>query len=233
VNIVREGCGVDSKNAEVIVDELAEIGAQYGLFAHLYSSKALSKPFTGHALGGQMLQIFISRKEVEHLVYRSLAYGYAHEDTKPISEWLYPQEEPSPPDPIDGQVRILCRPDVLVDPSRARVYHYCANWEFFGGSTEDEGSRAAFVQDIRKILGPLMKVNDVKKRITAPGPGIKDSLAKQAWKGPVAKVAAVASKAAAAVGKSAAAPPSSKSAAKSGSAGYPDAHGKKKGKKKK
>merc|ERR1711985_17986 len=103
----------------------------------------------------------------------SLAYGYEYKDTKTISEWLHPTQEPSRPDPIDGQVRILCRPDALVDPNRARIYHYCANWEFFGGRAEDAGSRAAFVQDLRKLLRPVMKSHEyVKKRITCRiGPG--------------------------------------------------------------
>merc|ERR1712139_156984 len=83
-----------------------------------------------------------------------------------LSEWLYPTQNSSNTDPIDGQVRILAHPDAMVNPSCARIFHYSANWEFFGGRVEDAGSRAAFVQDLRKILGPVMSSQAVKKRVT-------------------------------------------------------------------
>lgn len=216
VGIINEGCGTTQQNSETIVDDICKVGAKYGLMVSNYTKGGM--PCGGqsynHQLGGQMLQIFVSLKEVEKLVYRSHAYGYPHEDQKRISEWLYPPASPDWRDPIDGQVRIVCRPDALVDPSRARIYHYCANWEFFGGRAEDEGSRAAFVQDLRKILEPVMNAHDVKKRVTAPGTG-KSVPAAKPQPAPVAKVA---------VAPSPGKPP------KSSGGGYPG--GKKKGKKK-
>jgi hypothetical protein len=242
VGIVSEGGGVTRQKAERMVDDICKVGAQYGLLTSMYGST--SHPVThGHSptlLGGQMLQIFVSLKEVEDLVYRSHAYGYPHEDAKRISEWLYPTEPRDTKqwcDPVDGQVRILCRPDALVDSNRARIYHYCANWEFFGGRAEDSGSRAAFVQDLRKILAPAMTAEDVLKRVTDPGPG---SGGKSSQAAPKVSAAAPAAKSASSSGgkgskaapKVSAAPPPATSASSSGSGGYPDS-GKKKSKKNK
>eukprot|EP00746_Dinoflagellata_sp_MGD_P163004 gnl/MRDRNA2_/MRDRNA2_90826_c0_seq1.p1 gnl/MRDRNA2_/MRDRNA2_90826_c0~~gnl/MRDRNA2_/MRDRNA2_90826_c0_seq1.p1 ORF type:complete len:622 (+),score=146.99 gnl/MRDRNA2_/MRDRNA2_90826_c0_seq1:194-1867(+) len=212
VGIVHEGCGVTEAKAKSVVDEICQVGAKYGLQTSMYRDSSKHGFYSAPAaLGGQMLQIFVSLEEVEDLVYRSHAYGYPHEDQKRISEWLYPSSPVDRVDPVDGQVRIMCRPDALVDSSRARIYHYCANWEFFGGRAEDAGSRAAFVQDLRKILGPVMKAEDVKKRVTAPGSStISKAVPKKS------------------------APPPVKSVPSSGSGGYPaGGDAKKKGKKKK
>mmetsp|Transcript_474 Transcript_474/g.938 ORF Transcript_474/g.938 Transcript_474/m.938 type:complete len:191 (-) Transcript_474:191-763(-) len=53
---------------------------------------------------------------------------------------------------IDGQARLLGDPRVFTDPARGQIFHYAGDWEFHGGSPSMEGSRAAFVLELRRVL---------------------------------------------------------------------------------
>jgi len=46
-------------------------------------------------------------------------------------------------------------PEVFLDAKKTQMYHYCGNWEFLGGDTTMDGSRAKFVMQMRDILKPL------------------------------------------------------------------------------
>lgn len=75
---------------------------------------------------------------------------------------------------VDGQVRILMRPEVFLDNARARIFHYAGDWEFHGGSPDMEGSRAAFIQELRKILQPILSdvsPADMRRRLTGEREG--------------------------------------------------------------
>jgi hypothetical protein len=55
-------------------------------------------------------------------------------------------------------------PGVFVDPGRARLYYYCANPTFLQTDPEIDGSRAAFVHDLRKLLAPIIGTPDAMQR---------------------------------------------------------------------
>jgi hypothetical protein len=144
------------------MQDMADLATKFGLMAHEYCSTSEKRP---NRLGGQMLQIFIHRSEVEHSVYNSLPYGVPI-PTDSVDRWLAGED---PQHQVDGQVRILVYPDIFLDHSRGRIFHYCGDWEFLGGSPDMEGSRAAFVVALRDILRPVLSTvspEDMRKKLT-------------------------------------------------------------------
>lgn len=163
MDLLVEATGLSRESSKSTLKALLNLASQYGLVAYGYGSGGYSSQ--PNRLGGQMLQIFIHRDEVDDMVYHSLPYGVPI-DTPSVKRWLT-GEDLTPA--VDGQVRILMRPEVFLDESRGRIFHYCADWEFLGGSPDMQGSRAAFVQEIRKILEPVLSqipADELRKRLT-------------------------------------------------------------------
>lgn len=149
VKVLRDSCEVSEHYAGSLADQLAAVAHRFGIQGHNFGNRTATAP---KRLGGHMLQIFIACSEVDKLVYHSLPFGLPIDSTKSVRNWLAGNENA-----VDGQVRILFNPEVFIDPNRARLYHYCGDWEFLGGSPDMEGSRAAFVLELRKILQPVLK----------------------------------------------------------------------------
>eukprot|EP00931_Biecheleriopsis_adriatica_P086193 TRINITY_DN60905_c0_g1_i1.p1 TRINITY_DN60905_c0_g1~~TRINITY_DN60905_c0_g1_i1.p1 ORF type:complete len:542 (-),score=112.58 TRINITY_DN60905_c0_g1_i1:68-1651(-) len=149
------------ESVHTCMGQLTRLATKFGLVA--YDACGAAGP---NRLGGQMLQIFIRREEVDHMVYNSLPFGVPI-PTDSVHRWLAGDD---PQHDVDGQVRILMRPEVFLDASRGRIFHYAGDWEFHGGSPDMEGSRAAFVQQLRKILQPLLSAvstpAELRKRLT-------------------------------------------------------------------
>merc|ERR1719384_1207126 len=103
-----------------------------------------------------MLQIMIASDEVDKLVYHSLPYGVPVKKTTSVKRWLQAPATKQEPEELDGQVRILFRPEVFTDHSRGRILHYSGDWEVHGGSADLKDSRAAFVLALRKVLSPVL-----------------------------------------------------------------------------
>jgi hypothetical protein len=64
---------------------------------------------------------------------------------------------------------MLMAPEIFLDESRGRIYHYCGDWEYLGGSPDMEGSRAAFVLALRELLRPILSQVDpelMRKHLT-------------------------------------------------------------------
>merc|ERR1712100_376205 len=95
VNVIADSCTVSEDKAGHLVDQICRVAAEYGLLVDGYGNVGDLSIKQNHALGGQMLQIFIARKHVEKFVYRSLAYGYEQSSKTTLSEWLYPTCEVS------------------------------------------------------------------------------------------------------------------------------------------
>jgi len=147
-DLLCEATGLAKDSLTEYLTELGKLAQKFGLI----------DCFTGNSrdpnrLGGQMLQIFIHCSEVDQMVYNSLPYGVPI-PTDSVEQWLAGKDSSHK---VDGQVRILMRPEVFLDESRGRIYHYCGDWEFLGGSPDMEGSRAAFVQELRTILRPALE----------------------------------------------------------------------------
>mmetsp|Transcript_4418 Transcript_4418/g.7623 ORF Transcript_4418/g.7623 Transcript_4418/m.7623 type:complete len:475 (-) Transcript_4418:140-1564(-) len=165
-DLLVEAGGVKKSVAEECVDKLVELAYAYGLpeapYAKNYTHYRApqQQPEGGEKkpprLGGQMLQIFVAKSEVDNWAYHAHPYGHPYETDARMEEWLAGKKGPA----IDGQARLLCNPQLLSDPKRARVYHYAGDWQFHGGDPEMEGSRAAFVLDMRKALAPVLGAVD-------------------------------------------------------------------------
>merc|ERR1712232_1484974 len=154
--LLQDVCAITESVAGKLVDQVAEVGARYGLDVSGYSTGVQSKV---HRLGGQMLQIFIPKEDLNRLVYHSRPYGIPIEETCNTKAWLAdPSTSAASCEGIlDGQVRILFDPAVFVDPSRGRLFHYCGDWQFLGGDPDMEGSRAGFTLALRKVLAPVLR----------------------------------------------------------------------------
>jgi len=156
-----------------LVDELVVAALCYGLPCSGYGTGCQKGRNMGR-LGGQMLQIFVARTEVDRIAYHSRPMGVPVRETRSVREWLaspWSQKRCKEGQLVDGQVRILFRPEVFIDPKRGRLFHYCSDWEFLGGDPDMEGSRAAFVVELRKLLAPVLRSQDassVKERLCSP-----------------------------------------------------------------
>jgi len=158
VKTLCDACDISTEKAGELVDELCEVGSKFGLQVQGYSSKYLLKPVT--RLGGQMLQIFIAAEEVNKLVYHCRPYGVPIGSTVDVRAWL--KDPRSAATNLDGQVRILFNPEVFVDTSKTRLFHYCGDWEFLGGDANMTDSRAAFVLEMRRVLAPVLRRKDTR-----------------------------------------------------------------------
>lgn len=164
-DLLYEATGKDKDALHKCMHELSRLAKKFGLI----DPSAGGGPGPNR-LGGQMLQIFIHRKEVNGLVYNSLPFGVPI-PTDSVDRWLAGKDASHK---VDGQVRILMPPEVFLDTARARIFHYAGDWEFHGGSPDMEGSRAAFVQELRKILQPILSEvspADMRWRLTGERQG--------------------------------------------------------------
>lgn len=182
--ILEEACDARPAQAAQTADELAKLGGRYGLRCTGYTQGKAPAICEGR-FGGHMLQIFVHRSKVQELVYHSKPYGVPITQTKDMIRWL----ETGQPLPINGQVRILFNPEVFTNEAHGRLFHYSGDWEFLGGDVDMEGSRAAFILEMRKLL--------TEQNLLQKAPLIKQRLTKcPAKPGPVAEAAAAAAPAA-------------------------------------
>lgn len=161
VNTLSDACAVSGKRVGALADELAEAAARWGLRAHNYGNTTSANP---GRLGGHMLQIFIARSEVDNFVYHCEPFGIPITTTASTNAWLA-----GTTGKVDGQVRILFHPELFMNSERGRIFHYCGDWEYLGGDPEMEGSRSAFVLEIRRILRDILHAEgaaEVRKRLS-------------------------------------------------------------------
>merc|ERR1712232_1093153 len=79
VALLHDVCAIPESAAGKLVDQLAEVGARFGLDVSGYSTGVQTKV---HRLGGQMLQIFIPKEDINRLVYHSRPYGIPMEGSR-------------------------------------------------------------------------------------------------------------------------------------------------------
>merc|ERR1712032_63560 len=176
IGLLVQAGDIDKKTAGELADRFSKIASRYGLPQYSTCGHAIrhcgrdGEEKAPVRLGGQMLQLFIHRDIVDALVYRSHPYGVPYKTKVPVSEWLAGQNTDStkndkgiPESNVDGQVRIIFVPEIFANPSLARVYHYCGDWQFFGGSEDDEGSRARLAVEVREILSTILNGSSVAK----------------------------------------------------------------------
>ena len=100
------------------------------------------------------LQIFVHRSIVDNYAYPSKAMGI------PIHGNITDYVEGT--DRADGQARVFMHPEVLVDPERVRLYHYCSRPSQANMDPFVRGSRGALVRELRDLLAPFL--DTVEKR---------------------------------------------------------------------
>mmetsp|Transcript_18724 Transcript_18724/g.41774 ORF Transcript_18724/g.41774 Transcript_18724/m.41774 type:complete len:522 (-) Transcript_18724:155-1720(-) len=155
-DLIVEAGSVRKSRAESCVDELVKLAHQYHLPATPFQSQheaRIENSKDAAAVGGQMLQIFIAKSVVDQWAYHSHPLGRPFETKSSVQDWLA-GERGAPA--INGQARLLCDPVLFTNPQQGKIFHYAGNWEFHGGDPDMEGSRAAFVLALRRILDPIL-----------------------------------------------------------------------------
>eukprot|EP00419_Tripos_fusus_P054588 CAMPEP_0172806666 /NCGR_PEP_ID=MMETSP1075-20121228/6499_1 /TAXON_ID=2916 /ORGANISM="Ceratium fusus, Strain PA161109" /LENGTH=346 /DNA_ID=CAMNT_0013645493 /DNA_START=194 /DNA_END=1234 /DNA_ORIENTATION=- len=147
VQVLFDALDVRKERAEQLADALDAVGNRFGLCPGGYGSHSRDNTRPSR-LGGQMLQMFVRRGEVDRLSYHSQPFGVPINTTQSVEHWLAGKST----EQIDGQARLLGDPRVFTDPARGQIFHYAGDWEFHGGSPSMEGSRAAFVLELRRVL---------------------------------------------------------------------------------
>lgn len=152
-DLLCQATSLPKEELEECVKSLSELAGAFGLIG--YDVKTTNQG-SRNRLGGQMLQIFVHRHEVDQMVYNSLPYGVPI-PTDSVERWLAGED---PHHAVDGQVRMLLYPEVFLNEARGQIFHYCGDWQYLGGSPDMEGSRAAFVLALRKVLHPVLSQID-------------------------------------------------------------------------
>eukprot|EP01001_Neometanema_parovale_P008201 NODE_4479_length_1058_cov_71.113369_g4277_i0.p1 GENE.NODE_4479_length_1058_cov_71.113369_g4277_i0~~NODE_4479_length_1058_cov_71.113369_g4277_i0.p1 ORF type:complete len:303 (+),score=38.53 NODE_4479_length_1058_cov_71.113369_g4277_i0:49-909(+) len=144
-------CGLRHHEIKKVTDDILALGAKYGLMAHSYGASGSKRHLMfGDGCGesytettGHMLQIFLHKSVVDDIAYSSHAYGVMVGDRMPLSKYL------ATASPVQGQARIFMHPLVFTDKSKAIIYHYAANSEYWL-------KRPAFLKDLKTALHPIL-----------------------------------------------------------------------------
>lgn len=132
------------RQAEGMADAVVSAGKRHALATGCFSGNlSHEKQLTGY-----MLQIFVHRSIVEQHVYPSQPFGTPI--AQRILEYVGGEKKRA-----DGQARILFHPPTFVDPSKTRLFHYCARplQSCMDGSIA--ASRGSLIQDLEEALQPL------------------------------------------------------------------------------
>lgn len=135
--------------AENLADAVVDIGERHGLPVQGYESQSptSSQRPQRSELTGYMLQIFVHRSIVEKYAYPSQPYGL------PMPGGILEYIEKG--NAADGQARLYFHPQVMLDPRRARLFHYCARPSQSSLDPAVPSSRGALIKELRKALEPL------------------------------------------------------------------------------
>merc|ERR1712216_381213 len=136
--------------AEDLADAVVEIGKRHGLPVHGYESKNSDAFYrTGEArLTGYMLQIFVHRSVVEKYAYPSQPFGV------PLPGGVVEYIEKGKA--ADGQARLYFHPKTMLDPRRARLFHYCARPSQSSLDPAVPSSRGSLIKELRTAMAPLL-----------------------------------------------------------------------------
>lgn len=157
VDFLAKCCG-DNKEAETLASAVVEAGRKHNLSVGHYGTSSGS--VSNAPLSGYMLQVFVHRSIVEDFVYPSEAMG------KPIDKKVISHLEDR--EKADGQARILFAPKVFLDPSRVKLYHYCARPLQSCMDADVAGSRGCLIRDLKEALSPLLnrkRLDSIRQRL--------------------------------------------------------------------
>lgn len=147
-NFLGSCCDVGHQSIESLTEAVIAAGSKHNLPVQPYGAHASQS-----ALPGYMLQIFIHRSIVEQFAYASQPMGIPIDGT--IVGYTM-----SHSDSADGQARVLFHPPTFIDPSKARLFHYCARPLQTCMSSDIPESRGSLVKELRAVLQPVLKTKN-------------------------------------------------------------------------
>eukprot|EP00746_Dinoflagellata_sp_MGD_P069738 gnl/MRDRNA2_/MRDRNA2_28542_c0_seq1.p1 gnl/MRDRNA2_/MRDRNA2_28542_c0~~gnl/MRDRNA2_/MRDRNA2_28542_c0_seq1.p1 ORF type:complete len:964 (+),score=188.05 gnl/MRDRNA2_/MRDRNA2_28542_c0_seq1:243-2894(+) len=137
-----------SKVAEQMADALVDVGRRHGLPVQGYASQNGDAFYERSELTGYMLQIFVHRSIVEEYAYPSQPFGV------PLPGGIVDYVENGTV--ADGQARLYFHPKIMLDPRKARLFHYCARPSQSSLDPGVPSSRGSLVKELRAALAPLV-----------------------------------------------------------------------------
>jgi len=133
--------------AEHLADAVVQVGEDHNLPTMGYHRQ--SAHAGGDRFGGSMLQIFVHRELVEKYAYPSQPYGVPLAGG--ILQYIEKQHRVA-----DGQARLYFEPTVMMDPSKARLFHYCARPSQASMDPVVPSSRGSLIRKLRTVLSPIL-----------------------------------------------------------------------------
>lgn len=141
--------------AKEIADLVVTIGRDHSLPTYGYHRDGQGGGDRQQVLSGYMLQIFVHRSIVDEYAYPSEPYGRPIPGT--LTEYVDSHNK------ADGQARLYFDPEVMLDPRRSRLFHYCARPSQSSLDPAVPGSRGSLVRALRVVLEPLLKDDEARQ----------------------------------------------------------------------
>lgn len=145
-------CGAHSVDS--LADKIIEIAAKYEFPTSPFRGKMkdpwnFAAPVGETEAPGSMLQIFVHKDIVDEIAYASMPMGVPIKGVEKLSAHLRGGH-------TEGQARVFMHPAVFTDTTKAHLFHYTANPMLSAMDPSIEGSRGAFIKELRKALEPIL-----------------------------------------------------------------------------
>jgi len=135
---VLETCYVPKKKIVALATQIIKCSEKHGLDVSQFGGKPCQSGKAGH-----LLQVFIKRSLVDHLVYAAEPYGPVDQPRMPLSGSVNSGESQ-----IRGQVRIVCNPKHFMQANMVRMFVQSADPTF-------HKNRVAFQKELCGLIQEL------------------------------------------------------------------------------
>eukprot|EP00971_Amphidinium_carterae_P227333 4509020-Amphidinium_carterae.1 len=145
----------DKKYLEDLTDKVVAVGWKHRLPVGCFESKGGGGGQQDN-LAGYMLQIFVHRSIAASFAYPSQPYGVPLKGVGDILNYTMVQGKAA-----DGQARVLFHPPTFVNPTTARLFHYCARPLQSCMNPEVPSSRGVLLRELRELLQPVLALDRI------------------------------------------------------------------------
>mmetsp|Transcript_20052 Transcript_20052/g.36228 ORF Transcript_20052/g.36228 Transcript_20052/m.36228 type:complete len:750 (-) Transcript_20052:198-2447(-) len=135
---------------EDLVDKVVAVGRKHRLPVGCFERSGAGGGQQGD-LAGYMLQIFVHRSIAANFAYPSQPYGVPVKGVGDIVNYTMTHGKAA-----DGQARVLFHPPTMLNPTTARLFHYCARPLQSCMSPEVPSSRGVLLRELRELLQPVL-----------------------------------------------------------------------------
>jgi len=145
-----ESCYVPKAKVKELAELIIRLSEKHGLDVSQFGGKPCQSGKAGH-----LLQIFVKRPLVDHLVYAAKPYGPIDEARMPISKWMDSNESFQV-----GQARVVAHPKYFMRADSVRMYIASADPTF-------HANRKEFQRELVNLLSMILGEPDLRQRAAA------------------------------------------------------------------